>query len=229
MALEILKRNTAQNKKREELAKILEDRQDSRQAVEDFENTLSELKGKRRKFEEEFPEFTAAAERAEGERRSAVDAFVLGKISQQDLDAARSKADRAKSQVAELTELMEAIGHALEGQERQRSVVDRDRAAADHRFWQHVLEELTIEIQPQLDLILKAYAAFLNSKTHFHGSPRFAHFLASIFEVRSEKGQVFALDTPQGAALAEERARGLMKEVEAEFLNRLSNPGPPRD
>lgn len=184
MALNIIKKD-AQKDKREELAKLLSERQKAVQAAAELERLILELGLKHESLSAEMPKYRAEADHAAQARKQAIDSFVLNKISQGDLDQARTYAEAARQKAEEIGELLEATARARETMEKKRPVLQQARLAADQAFWRYILEEISAEIRPVVDRCLMAYGAYIKSRT-FWQPPQFSHFLSSIFQEKRQ-------------------------------------------
>lgn len=193
----------------EKFKKIQNDRFTASQALEDNQALTRNLGIKIDGWKTDLKDLIEEQTRSERDKKEALSAFVSGRISQSEIDSARSKAEAARRAYEETLELIEAAERSKAQAERSVSSLQSVKVQADRAFWLVVLEDLKSQLDDVAkELFIAAYAA------HGQAYPGSTPGFGSFFKITTSRGVSFDLHTPQGMATLDIESRAKVKLLE---------------
>lgn len=159
------------------LKELKRKRDEAENALKAAQGKITELEARHGQLNKEIAAFADSKQKAERAKKNALDKFVIGEISQGELDVVKKKLQDITQAETELQELLEATQRAKESLIKAIPDFNNVLSAAERAIWTFVYEAIKLDIQTAVGgLWFKAYASKLET-----GSASYQELYADIF------------------------------------------------
>lgn len=159
------------------MKELIRKRNEAEKALKAAQGKITELTGRYDQLTKEIRIIADSKQKADQAKKQALDNFVIGKISQSELDGIRKKLQDITQAETELHELLEATQRARESLIKAIPNFNNVLSVAERDIWAAIYEAIKLDIQTAIgNKWLKAYAAKLET-----GSASYQSLYADIF------------------------------------------------
>jgi DNA repair exonuclease SbcCD ATPase subunit len=142
------------------LKELIKKRGEAEKALKAAQGKIIELTGRGDQLAKEIRGIADSKQKAEQAKKQALDKFVIGEISQSELDIIKKKLQEITQTEAELQELLEATKRARESLTKAIPNFNDALSVANRAIWDSIYETIKLDIQTAVgDLWVKAYAS----------------------------------------------------------------------
>jgi hypothetical protein len=129
-------------------------------AAEECRDRISTMKAKAADLEGEIPDKSLLLEEMKRNKDLAFDAFIVGKISQTELDETKARYEQAQKDCSDCQEMAEAARRAITRAKDELPRLDQAAASAKIKLWNSITKDLTEKAVAAVgDRFARAYAA----------------------------------------------------------------------
>jgi len=157
---------------------IVDNLKNANQSIVDVQNELDKIQKKKQAMEAKLPEVKEAIEKAEAEKKSAFERFLVDECTEKEVDEIQRKFDEAKRAEARTEEVLEALA---EKEHTLKDRIDHFRERQTHAngvIWNEASRELMRKTSAEIsDKVFYAYAANRRARS----SMTWENFLFSLF------------------------------------------------
>lgn len=139
-------------------------RDEAEKALKAAQGKITELTGRYDQLTKEIRGITDSKQKAEQAKKQALDKFVIGELSQSELDITKKKLQDITQAEAELQELLEATQRTRESLIKEIPNFNNALSVSERAVWAAIYEAIKLDIQTAIgDKWLKAYTAKLEA------------------------------------------------------------------
>lgn len=155
---------------------LIRQRDEAEKVIQTAKQQISDITLKIDRQQREINELPTLKRNTESAKQKALDQFVIGEISQADLDKAKKTYGDALQAEAEAAELLESMNRAKDSLTKAWPVLQRKLEITKEEIWKYIQDELKSKIRIH-ETIEKAFVA--GSQAHCSGD--YVNFIRSLF------------------------------------------------